>query len=205
MKSSSARLTLATLATTLVFAAAAPSARAGSPAATPVQLPAPPPGKGQVVFYRKPMVALVPFNWIAREGKTEICEMVAGTYCVATVDPGKHTYEVHSEVTNRLTLEVDAGETYYVIGGISMGLVLNHPNISPTQKAQFDAISAKLKVKAAYTAAAAPGASAPDAAPTPPAEAAPAAPAAAAAPTAPTEAAPATSSPSAAPATTPSS
>lgn len=127
-------------------AAANPAAAPRAPA--PVQLPAPPPGKGQIVFYRKPMLALIPFNWIVREDKTEICEMVAGTYCVATVDPGTHTYAVHSEVTNKLTLEIDAGETYYVIGGISMGLIVNHPNISPARKVDFDSISAKLKEKA---------------------------------------------------------
>jgi hypothetical protein len=149
---------------------------------TPVELPAPPAGEGQVVFFRKPLFSLIPFNWIAREGKTEICEMVAGTYCVATVAPGPHTYEVHSEATNRLTLEVDAGETYYVIGGISMGLVVNHPNISPAQKAQFDALSYKLTAKQQIagvpgsTPSAAPG----DAASAVPAEPAPAAPAAAA-------------------------
>jgi hypothetical protein len=114
-------------------------------ALAPAQLAAPPTGKGQVVFYRKKMVSLIPFNWIVREGKTEICEMVAGTYCVAAIDPGTHTFEVHSEATNRLTLEIDAGETYYVIGGISMGLIVNHPNISPAQKIDFDALSAKLK------------------------------------------------------------
>lgn len=130
-------------------ALADPAAGPAASAPQPVELPAPPAGKGQVVFYRKPLFSLVPFNWIAREGTTEICEMVAGTYCVAAVDPGTHTYEVHSEVKNDLTLEVDAGETYYVIGGISMGLIVNHPNISPAQKIDFDSISAKLKPQAA--------------------------------------------------------
>ena len=125
-----------------VFADPAPAA---CRVKTPVELPAPPAGKGQVVFYRKPMVSLVPFNWIAREGKMEICKMVAGTYCVAIVDPGTHTYEVHSEAKDDLTLEVDAGETYYVVGGISMGVIVNHPKISPAQKIDFDALSAKLK------------------------------------------------------------
>ena len=55
-------------------------------AATPVEIPAPPKGKGQVVFYRKPMFSLIPFTWTAREGKTEVCQMVAGTYCVAPAD-----------------------------------------------------------------------------------------------------------------------
>jgi len=136
------------------FGSAALAQTAGSDAAAKpaasglVEIPAPPPGKGEVVFYRKPLFSLIPFNWIVREGTTEVCEMVAGTYCIAPADPGTHTYEVHSEVKNDLTLEVDAGETYYVIGGISMGLVVNHPNISPAQKSEFDSISAKLKQQA---------------------------------------------------------
>ena len=110
------------------------------PPVTPVQLAAPPAGKGQVVFYRKPLFSLVPFNWMVRENGVEVCRMVAGTYCVAAADPGAHTYEVHSEATDKLTLEVDAGESYYVVGDISMGLIVNRPNISPAQKAQFDAM-----------------------------------------------------------------
>ena len=128
------------------------------PPPTPAQLAAPPAGKGQVVFYRKPMASLVPFNWMVRENGVEICRMVAGTYCIAATDPGAHTFEVHSEATDKLTLEVDAGETYYVVGDISMGLIVNRPNIAPAQKAQFDAISGKLKVEpsVAEKAAAAP-------------------------------------------------
>lgn len=118
---------------------------AAKPPPTPLDLPAPPAGKGLVVFYRKPLFSLVPFNWIVREGKTEVCQMEAGTYCAAAVDPGDHTFEVHSEVKNDLTLEVDAGETYYVIGTITMGMIINRPNIAPADKAQFDALSAKLK------------------------------------------------------------
>ena len=117
------------------------------PPPTPAQLAAPPEGKGQVVFYRKPMVSLIPFNWMVRENGVEICRMVAGTYCIAAATPGKHTFEVHSEATDKLTLEVDSGETYYVFGSISMGMIVNRPTITPAQKAQFDAISGKLKVE----------------------------------------------------------
>ncbi|MFI4934779.1 MAG: hypothetical protein ACHP7N_09195 [Caulobacterales bacterium] len=133
----------------LAFAGSAaiadPPAKADAPAMQPVQLPDPPAGKGQIVFYRKPLFSIIPFNWHVHEGKNAICEMIAATYCVATVDPGTHTYAVWTEVKNVLTLEIDAGETYYVIGGISMGVVVNHPTIAPAEKAQFDAISARLK------------------------------------------------------------
>jgi hypothetical protein len=123
-------------------------AKEKAPPPPPAQLAPPPAGKGQVVFYRKPLFSLIPFNWYVREGGVEVCKMVAGTYCVAPTEPGTHTFEVHSEATDRLALEVDAGETYYVVGDISMGMIVNRPNISPAQKAQFDAISGALKVQA---------------------------------------------------------
>ena len=140
---------LAAVAAAAISVSAAPAFAQFAPGATgaAATLPAPPAGKGLVVFYRKPMFSLIPFNWIVREGKTEICEMVAGTYCAAPADPGTHTYEVHSEVKNDLTLEIDASETYYVVGGIAMGMIVNHPTIAPTPKAQFDALSPRLKIK----------------------------------------------------------
>jgi hypothetical protein len=144
----SSRLALTSFAT-LAFALAAggvqadPAPEAAGP--TPVVLPPPPPGKGEVVFFRKPLFSLVPFNWHVHEGDKAVCPMQAAAYCVAMVTPGDHTYEVHTEVKNELKLEVDEGETYYVIGGISMGVVVNHPTIAPAEKAQFDALSAKLK------------------------------------------------------------
>lgn len=146
----SPRLVLAGLAAIALGLSAGSAVRADpAPAAPdapkPVELPPPPPGKGQVVFFRKPLLSLVPFNWHVHEGDTTVCPMEAATYCVAVVTPGDHTYEVHTEAKSELKLEVDEGETYYVIGGISMGLIVNRPTIAPAEKAQFDALSAKLK------------------------------------------------------------
>jgi hypothetical protein len=39
-------------------------------------------------------------------------------------------------------MEVEAGETYYVIGGITLA---GRPNLSPSDQAVFDGMSAKLK------------------------------------------------------------
>ncbi|MGN6225110.1 hypothetical protein [Pseudoxanthomonas sp.] len=44
-----------------------------------------------------------------------------------------------------LNMEVEAGETYYVIGGITMGFLAGRPNLSPSDQAAFDGMSAKLK------------------------------------------------------------
>jgi hypothetical protein len=140
-------LSLSLAAVLSLSAAGIVAAKPSAPPPPPAQLAPPPAGKGQVVFYRKPLFSLIPFNWYVRENGVQICKMVAGAYCVAPTEPGTHTFEVHSEATDRLALEVDAGETYYVVGDISMGMIVNRPNISPAQKAQFDAISGTLKVQ----------------------------------------------------------
>ena len=44
-----------------------------------------------------------------------------------------------------LNLEVEPGETYYVIGGISMGVMAGHPNLSPSTKEVYDGMKEKLK------------------------------------------------------------
>ena len=69
----------------------------------------------------------------------------SGTFCSLQVPVGKHVYEVHSEAKDALNLEVESGETYYVVGGVSMGVFAGHPNLSPSSKDVFDGMKEKLK------------------------------------------------------------
>lgn len=146
--------------TTEPAAAAAPAAPAtnATPAAADVQAPpaanapaasgligTPPAGKGQIVFFRPSKFAGGAIGFKVREGETELGKLRSGNYFVATVEPGAHVYTVHSEAKDVLNLEVEAGETYYVEGTISMGFMVGHPNLSPSDQATFDAMSAKLK------------------------------------------------------------
>lgn len=80
-----------------------------------------------------------------RENGVELCKLQSGTYCKIEVPAGKHEYVVHSEAKDVLTLEVEPGETYYVIGGITVGVFAGHPNLSPSDKATFEAMLPKLK------------------------------------------------------------
>ena len=52
---------------------------------------------------------------------------------------------VHSEAKDVLNIEVEPGETYYVIGTVTMGFVAGHPNLSPSDQATFDGMFDKLK------------------------------------------------------------
>jgi hypothetical protein len=121
-------------------AKAAKAAKAGA-----VVVAAPEAGKGQVVFFRPSKFVGMAVGFKVREGTTELCTLSNGRYCIVQIEPGAHTYVVHSEVKDELTLEVETGETYYVQGTLGMGVMVGRPNLSPSDQATFDSMSAKLK------------------------------------------------------------
>ena len=64
-----------------------------------------------------------------------------GSYFVSSIAPGTHVYTVHSEAKDVLTIEVEAGETYYVQGSITMGILAGRPNLSPSDEAAFNGMA----------------------------------------------------------------
>lgn len=54
------------------------------------------------------------------------------------MDPGVHTFTSATENKTKLTLEIDAGETYYVRGTLHMGLLLYEVSLSPADDAMFE-------------------------------------------------------------------
>jgi len=96
---------------------------------------------GTVVFFRaKRFVGAVEGMKIV-EGDVELGRLRNGTYFTIQATPGKHQYAAHSIKKDLLTLEVDPGETYYVLGNITTG----GPNLAPSDQATFEAIKAELK------------------------------------------------------------
>jgi hypothetical protein len=127
--------------------AAAPAvATATAPAATASNVGAPEAGKALIVFFRPSKFTGAAVGFKVREGETELGKLRNGKYFVANVEPGTHQYTVHSEAKDVLTLEVEAGETYYVQGTITMGFMAGRPNLSPSDQATFDGIAGKLKL-----------------------------------------------------------
>ncbi len=122
-------------------AVAAPAAAASLPAG----ISAPPEGKGQIVFFRESRFVGGGVGFKVREGEIELGKLSNGTYFVHVADPGAHSYTVHSEAKDVLNMEIEAGETYYVSGGISMGVLVGRPNISPSDQASFEKLAGKIK------------------------------------------------------------
>jgi hypothetical protein len=127
---------------------AAPSTSAFSPAVQ-AAIGTPPPGKALVVFFREHKFAGSAIRYKVREGETELGKLSSGTYFVAAVDPGQHTYVVHSEAKDVTNIEAEAGETYFLIGTVTMGFMAGHPNLSPSDAATFESMLPKMKVSEA--------------------------------------------------------
>jgi hypothetical protein len=100
---------------------------------------------GTIVFFRAKKFAGAAVGYKVREGDVELCRLRNASYCILQATAGKHEYTVHSEAKDILTLEVDPGETYYVVGGITVGVLAGRPNLSPSDAAAFEAMKGELK------------------------------------------------------------
>jgi hypothetical protein len=131
--------------------AATPATTATAPATTALSkavidaVGTPPEGKGLVVFFRPSKFTGGAIGFIVRENQAELGKLRNGNYFAVAVEPGAHVYTVHSEAKDVTNIEVEAGETYFLVGSISMGFMAGHPNLSPSDAAAFEAILPKLK------------------------------------------------------------
>ncbi|HEX7758176.1 MAG TPA: hypothetical protein VF459_01645, partial [Caulobacteraceae bacterium] len=88
----------------------------------------------------------------------ELGKLGNGVYFVQVTDPGTHTYTAATENKDTLKLEVDDGETYYVRGQVTMGLMIGEANLSPSDQATFEKAVKHMKLAKPPEAAAAAGA-----------------------------------------------
>ncbi|HWE45186.1 MAG TPA: DUF2846 domain-containing protein [Caulobacteraceae bacterium] len=127
-------------------AVSAPAIAGDQPAAAPAPADAstsrvgtPEAGKGQIVFFR-PSAAGMLLSFTVHEGDKGMVKLGNATYQVLSADPGAHTYMIESEARDTLTLEVEAGETYYVKQTMAMGLIVGHPRLNLSDQDSFDKI-----------------------------------------------------------------
>lgn len=122
------------------------SAGIAADSGAPVVVPAPPPGKGQVVFFRPSAMGMAIRCTIRENGKM-IGRVGNGKYMILPAEPGPHKYTTKTEATDELNLEVEPDETTYVKCKIAAGVMSGRPNLSPATKADFDEKSAKLDMQ----------------------------------------------------------
>lgn len=120
--------------------AAAPQAAAGAGAGAGAAAET-----GTVIFFRPSRFVGGAIGFIVRENGKELGKLRNGKYFTLHVAPGKHEYVVHSEAKDVLTIEVDAGETYYIQGAVGVGFVAGRPNLTPSDQATFESVKSKMK------------------------------------------------------------
>jgi hypothetical protein len=112
-----------------------------------IQIPPPPAGQGQVVFFRSKSI-LGTGQWFnVREGGQALGKLTNGAYFVQTVAPGLHTYtaKTEPEFNDRLKIQVDPGETYFVEGMLTKGVIIGAADLAPSNRAAFNKAAKTLK------------------------------------------------------------
>lgn len=143
MKSMSRRTAALAFAAASFLAAGAAAAAELKPAVAEM-VGKPAEGKGLVVFFRPSKFVGAAVGFKVREGEHELGKLRNGKYFTIDATPGAHAYTVHSEAKDLLNLEVEAGETYFVAGAQSMGVIVARPNISPSTADDFEKVMKKL-------------------------------------------------------------
>lgn len=134
--------------TAFALAAAAPIAMtASAPAAFAMdddkpafEIPTPPDGKGQIVFYRTGGLsgAAIGCGVFEADGTEKLSSLGGGRYFVLISEPGERSFKAKSiESKDILTLEVEPDETQFVRCKIKMGFLSGRPNISPSSEKEF--------------------------------------------------------------------
>ena len=121
-----------------------------TPEGSEIFVPAPPEGKGQVVFFRSGSMMGAAMGCTVNQGtskdKTKITSLGNGRYSIVVAEPGKQDYWVKNEKKDAMTLLVEEGETQYVRCKIKMGLMSGRPDIAPSTAEEFAEKSDGLKL-----------------------------------------------------------
>ena len=110
------------------------------------EVPPPPASMGQVVFFRQKSMNNAGFWFNVREEGQALGKLTNGAWFAVPVKPGLHSFTAVSEpeFKDRLTLRVDPGETYFVEALMTHGVMIGVADLTPTDKARFDALSGQM-------------------------------------------------------------
>jgi hypothetical protein len=145
-------------------APAAPAAEAApAPAAAPASDAAPAAadsaaGKGRIYFFRPGRLPGAIYTYhiveVGDDGKPakdaeRLGDLPNGGAFILDVEPGIHSYNITgpmavNKAEDRLRLEVEPGETYYVEQTVRMGMVTGGFRLTPADEARFKTFKVKL-------------------------------------------------------------
>ena len=130
------KLKILTISALAVWLAPTPSFAAAKETSTPIAIPAPPSGKGQIVWFRPGGMGFALGCSVNEKGQ-KVSSLGAGRYFIQVAEPGRHEFTVKSEAKDVLALQVEADETQFAACKIKMGIMAGRPDISPASEAEF--------------------------------------------------------------------
>ncbi len=104
-----------------------------------IAIPAPPAGKGQIVFFRPGGMVGSAVACSVFENGAKVSSLGGGRYFIMVADAGRHELSVKTEATDKLPLEVEPDETQFVACKIKMGIMVGRPDIRPSTEQEFRA------------------------------------------------------------------
>lgn len=101
--------------------------------------------KALVVFCRvsSPKGAAIGFN--VKQGPAGIGTLSSGTTFHRYVDPGQHTFWTEVISQDSVTVDAEAGKTYFIEGVSRIGLVVSRPQLRSVEESEARAAIAKLR------------------------------------------------------------
>ncbi|RVU06360.1 hypothetical protein EOE18_05940 [Novosphingobium umbonatum] len=137
---------LADVAGELGAAEAASASSADWPEKAALDVPPPPKGMGQVVFYRPDSLSWKMIGCTIREEERKLSSLGSGRWFAYVASAGVHAFRVTSETSDSLRLNVEAGETQYVSCRLRASVLIARPVIRPEAASGFHAALSGLKL-----------------------------------------------------------
>ncbi len=113
---------------------------------TPYQaLPSVPEGKALVYVYRPKSFVGSAISYTVHAGDAPVVKLVNGGYRTYVAEPGETEFWAKTEARTSVTERLEAGKTYYLRGGVGVGLVAGRPKLSfvPAEQGQTEIASCR--------------------------------------------------------------
>lgn len=127
------------------IAACAPMPQRGDYVQDTAPLIEPDPNAAIVYFLREGAFMGGGLSYFIYEDDKKIGLLKSGSYFIHKTVPGKHTFWAETEARAAVTLDVQAGQTYYIEGSVGMGMWAGRPELREITRPLADRLLPDLK------------------------------------------------------------
>jgi hypothetical protein len=102
-------------------------------------------GKAQLVVFRSGTLMGGAISCAVHENGAKLTSLPPGRYAVLDIAPAAHDFTVESEAKSTFRIDAVAGQTYYGLCTVGMGVMAGHPHLRPSDDKVFATMAPKLK------------------------------------------------------------